>query len=227
MGNSLVKAAALDFGIQWVCWAFAAALQTEKFYDLAGSGTFVILTLVTLNENVTAHIRQKVNSGMVVTYALRLGIYLFSRILKDGGDRRFNVVRTKPGLFWVYWTIQGVWILSTLLPTLIVNTKKDNSRLQTRDYIGWSLWGLGFLMEMVADFQKSQFRSDPQNAVSTLIMDLISPICNKNRPFLLAPFIPQWWSFIPQWWSFIPQWWSFIPQWWSFIPQWWSFIPQW
>ncbi len=36
MGNVLMKSAALDFGIQWVGFAVAAALKTEKFYDLAG-----------------------------------------------------------------------------------------------------------------------------------------------------------------------------------------------
>ena len=36
MGSPLTKAAAVDFGIQWSCWAVAAALKTEKFYDLAG-----------------------------------------------------------------------------------------------------------------------------------------------------------------------------------------------
>ncbi|BFZ01299.1 hypothetical protein BsWGS_04338 [Bradybaena similaris] len=164
MGNILIKAAVLDFGIQWLCWAVAAALQTEKFYDLAGSCTFVILMLVTLNQNVNIHIRQKVNSGMVVTWAFRLGMYLFSRILKEDGDKRFKAVRSKPGIFWVYWTIQGVWIMTTLLPTLIVNTKKDNSQLKTRDYIGWGLWSLGMLLEVVADYQKSQFRSNPNNA---------------------------------------------------------------
>jgi hypothetical protein len=34
--SPLVKAVALDFGIQWTCWAVAASLKTEKFYDLAG-----------------------------------------------------------------------------------------------------------------------------------------------------------------------------------------------
>ena len=36
MGNSIVKAAAVDFGIQWAAWAVAATFQTEKFYDLTG-----------------------------------------------------------------------------------------------------------------------------------------------------------------------------------------------
>ena len=36
MGNVLVKSAFLDFGIQWLCYVVAAALKTEKFYDIAG-----------------------------------------------------------------------------------------------------------------------------------------------------------------------------------------------
>lgn len=37
MGSTLVKCAAADVGIQWAGWALAAALKTEKFYDLAGN----------------------------------------------------------------------------------------------------------------------------------------------------------------------------------------------
>lgn len=36
MGNTLLKCAAADVGIQWAGWALAAAFRTEKFYDLAG-----------------------------------------------------------------------------------------------------------------------------------------------------------------------------------------------
>ena len=39
MGNVLVKSAVLDFGIQWVGFALASALKTEKFYDFAGEHT--------------------------------------------------------------------------------------------------------------------------------------------------------------------------------------------
>ena len=38
---------------------------------------------------------------------LRLGMFLFSRVLKEGKDSRFNKVRGDPKMFWVYWTIQG------------------------------------------------------------------------------------------------------------------------
>ncbi|KAL8600571.1 hypothetical protein ACOMHN_062443 [Nucella lapillus] len=144
MGNSLAKAAALDFGIQWGCWVIAAALKTEKFYDLTGSSTFLALALQSLRWGGTYHTRQKIQTGLVVIWAARLGTYL-------------------PGVFFVYWSLQGVWVFSTLLPTLLLNGKTDDVPLSLRDYVGWSLWGLGFLFETVADHQKSRFKADPQN----------------------------------------------------------------
>jgi hypothetical protein len=37
MGNLLAKSAAVDFSVQWLLWAVAATMKTEKFYDLAGA----------------------------------------------------------------------------------------------------------------------------------------------------------------------------------------------
>lgn len=161
--SNLVKAAAVDFGIQWACWAVAATLKTEKFYDLAGSSTFFLLALQSLRWNRTYFTRQKVQTGMVMAWAVRLGTFLFTRILKEGHDKRFNKVRDNPRVFWFYWTVQGVWVLLTLLPTLLVNSKKEDQPLTKKDYIGWVLWIAGFILETVADYQKSSFRNNPDN----------------------------------------------------------------
>ena len=59
-----------------------------------------------------------------------------------------------------------MWVFLSLLPTLILNSKKEDKPLTTRDYFGWSLWIFGFLFEVIADYQKSVFRNNPDNAVS-------------------------------------------------------------
>ncbi|GFR92293.1 steroid reductase [Elysia marginata] len=164
MGNTIGKAAVVDFGIQWIGWMLAASLQTEKFFDLTGSVTNILLTLMSLQSNKSYHIRQKLNSGMVLMWAARLGLFLFSRILRDGKDSRFDKVRHNPKIMFIFWTIQGVWVLLTLLPVLIVNYKKDNRPVNREDQLGWGLWILGFLIEVIADHQKTQFRKDPANA---------------------------------------------------------------
>ncbi|XP_054655150.1 uncharacterized protein si:ch211-210c8.6 isoform X2 [Dunckerocampus dactyliophorus] len=163
MGSTLGKCAAADFGIQWVGWALAAALKTEKFYDLAGSGTFILLAHLSRIWGGGGHLRQNVQTGLVTAWGLRLGTFLFLRVLKDGHDRRFNNVRDSPGTFFVYWTIQALWVFMTLLPTLMLNSEKRDAPLGPKDYVGWTLWGLGFATEAVADQQKWLFKRDPDN----------------------------------------------------------------
>lgn len=163
MGNILVKSAAVDFGIQLAGWGVASLLKTEKFYDLAGSGTFLLLALQSLRWGGRFHKRQKVQTAMVATWATRLGLYLFTRILKEGQDKRFNRVRDNPKTFLIYWTIQAVWVYLTILPTLILNSKQEDKPLTRRDYFGWGLWVVGFICESLADYQKSSFKSNPDN----------------------------------------------------------------
>lgn len=164
MGSVLVRCALTDVGIQWAGWALAAVCKTEKFYDLAGSGTFILLAHLSHVWGGARHVRQNIQTWLVTVWGLRLGTFLFMRILKDGLDRRFNNVRDSPGTFFVYWTLQAVWVFMTLLPTLILNSEKRYVPLGTKDYIGWGIWGLGFSLEAIADQQKWHFKSDPDNA---------------------------------------------------------------
>ena len=63
--------------------------------------------------------------------------------------------------------VAGLWVLITLLPTLIMNSKQKDQEISTQDYAGWGIWVLGFIFEAVADYQKSVFRANPENAVSS------------------------------------------------------------
>ena len=165
--SPLVKAALVDVAIQWGLWSVAAYFQTEVFYDLAGSSTFLYLAWQTLKWGKAYHTRQVIQTLCVSAWSLRLGSYLFVRIINDKGiDKRFNRVRSNPFRFFVYWTVQACWIWITLAPTMILNIKGMRSQekeLGTSDYIGWALWLAGFLLEVIADTQKSTFRSNPDN----------------------------------------------------------------
>ncbi|XP_066564349.1 uncharacterized protein LOC136752723 [Amia ocellicauda] len=163
MGSALAKCALADLAIQWLGWAVASALKTEKFYDLAGSGTFVLLAHLSRRWGGSGYRRQSIQTGLVTVWGLRLGLFLFLRILREGKDRRFNNVRDDPGTFFTYWTVQAVWVFVTLLPTLILNTERRDLPLGGRDYLGWAMWGLGFATEAIADQQKWDFKRDPDN----------------------------------------------------------------
>lgn len=61
------------------------------------------------------------------------GSFLVMRIHKTGKDSRFDHVKTDPKMFFVYWTIQGLWIFLTAMPLWLLN---DN---ETDTDAGWYL----------------------------------------------------------------------------------------
>jgi len=159
------------FLVQVAAWAIAAPLQTERFYDLTGSCTFLYLvskSLMLNKDNLLT--RNYVNSSMVYVWAMRLGSFLVQRIMHDGSDRRFDKVKTRPGKFLVYWLMQGLWCVLTALPVYLINTKSDApagaEHSTTQDFLGWGLWLSGFVLQVTADRQKSAFRSKPGNKES-------------------------------------------------------------
>ena len=128
--------------------------------------------------------RQNVHNWMIFAWACRLGTFLFMRVLKDGQDKRFDKARDSPATFLVFWSLQGVWVWVTLLPSLILNTERRDPALGARDYLGWGLWVAGFLIEVVADMQKSIFRANPENDVSS-----VAVVCDMIRIFPTAIFV--------------------------------------
>lgn len=162
--GSLANAAVLDFGVQAAAGSVAIALSTEKFYDLAGSGTFALCTTTSYLALANPHLRQTIQAGCVMAWSVRLGTFLFHRVLASGHDRRFKHALNKPPLFAFFWFLQGVWVFITLSPTLLMLSKTTQPALSSIDYIGWSMFAAGFALEVVADSQKSSFRSNPANA---------------------------------------------------------------
>jgi len=168
----MLTLAAIDFGIQWIVGGVSALFATERFYDLTGSATFLLLTYGGLRLGgggrssvlASSSPRQLTTSAMICAWAFRLGSFLFLRVLRAGEDVRFKTVKHDPPKFLIWWTIQGVWVFVTLLPSLLLNLKRDSVPLGPRDYLGWGLWVAGFLVEVTADRQKTLFRADPDNA---------------------------------------------------------------
>lgn len=128
-----------------------------------GSLTFLLVSHLSHSSS-SGTGRQTVVSYLVFSWACRLGTFLFIRVLKDGGDKRFDKAKVEPATFFKFWFIQGLWVFITLLPAITLNTTRRNPAVGWRDYVGWGIWGLGFVIEVVADLQKSIFKSNPVNA---------------------------------------------------------------
>jgi steroid 5-alpha reductase family enzyme len=154
---------ALAFLIQWLAFIPAYLLQTERFYDLTGSLTYITVTVVAVVLGPPPDARSYLLLALVVIWALRLGSYLFRRIRKVGKDTRFDSIKPSFIRFLTAWTLQGLWVSLTLAAALAAITTTIRKDLAVFALAGLLVWLAGFGIEATADYQKSRFRADPAN----------------------------------------------------------------
>ncbi len=152
--------------VQWLAFVPAWWTASERTYDLVGSATFVgAVAVAAWGAAGTQGLRFRgaLAAGLVMIWALRLGLFLFARVLRAGHDRRFGEIRRSGPRFLVAWSLQGLWVCWTSLPAWIAICRPTPDRLLATDFLGLSLWSLGFALEVVADAQKGAFRRVPAN----------------------------------------------------------------
>ncbi|KAG5179054.1 hypothetical protein JKP88DRAFT_264392 [Tribonema minus] len=164
----LNKPVALGLGIQWLVYLPSLALKTERFYDLTGSSTFILLATTGFARNGAgfdwhSNWRQLLATGMVVAWAARLGTYLFARVCRVGEDSRFNGVRDNAARALLFWTVQGVWTVVTPMAVLMLQAAPPVAERCWWDYAGGAAWLLGMAIEVAADAQKSAWQAVPTN----------------------------------------------------------------
>ena len=153
----------LAFAINWFAYIPSAIAQTEHYYDLVGGITYITVTIVAVLFSSVLDLRSTIVAGMVLVWSSRLAIFLFRRISKAGKDSRFDTIKTSPVSFLMAWTVQGLWVLLTAAAALAVITGGTREPLGVIGYLGVAIWLAGFLIEVVADRQKSKFKADPAN----------------------------------------------------------------
>ena len=164
--NLLEQVFVITFVIQWLAYIPAFLLKTEKFYDLTGSLTYLTVftyTLIVTKSIETMDLGNLIVAGLIMIWAIRLGSFLFSRIAKDGEDKRFKTIRTSFSQFFMTWTLQGMWVFICSSAALVAITTPAGIILNNLFLMGFALFIFGFVFEIIADNQKSVFRSNPSN----------------------------------------------------------------
>jgi steroid 5-alpha reductase family enzyme len=153
----------LAFLIQWLAFIPAYLRQTEKFFDLTGSITYISVTIIAVLLSPEVDGRSILLLALVVIWAARLGTFLFRRIHKAGKDVRFDEIKPSFIRFLSAWNLQGLWVTFTLAAALAAITTDTRKELGLFALIGFLIWMFGFTIEVAADTQKSRFREDPAN----------------------------------------------------------------
>lgn len=151
----------LAFAIQWLAFGFAYLKQTEKFYDLIGSLTYLSVLALSLTLSGDFRPVSLLLSALIGIWALRLGSFLFLRIQATGSDSRFNEIKPHFPRFLMAWTLQGLWVCFSLAAALAAITAQDSHPVGPLTVIGTLLWLVGFGIEALADWQKNTFRKAP------------------------------------------------------------------
>ena len=168
IGNPLVQNIVLAiYIIQWIAFIPAYVFQTEKFFDLTGSitysGVFAYLIYLTASGSINANWGSTVIAVCVILWAGRLGTFLFSRIAKDGEDKRFRTIKPSPSQFFMTWTLQGAWVSLCSLCAITGIASDTGIIINPIFYIGLFMFIGGFAIEIIADQQKTIFRAIPEN----------------------------------------------------------------
>ena len=153
----------IGFALHWAVFVPSYAFKTEHYFDLTGSLSYITTVAAAIILNPSLDLRDLIICAMITVWALRLGSFLFWRIKKDGQDKRFIVMKTKFTWFLMTWTIGGLWVLVTMAAGLAALTSNITAELGLISYLGIALWLFGFVVEVTADNQKTEFRKNPDN----------------------------------------------------------------
>ena len=179
----VVQAVMLAFLIQWVAYIPAYIFQTEKFYDLTGSLSYLtVIWFVFISSNNLSglNIQNLIVVTLISIWAIRLGTFLFGRIHKDGEDKRFRTIKTSASQFFMTWTLQGMWVSICTMCAITAISSSQGIIANALFYLGLAFFIVGFAIEVVSDQQKSAFRALPENKEKFITSGLWSKSQHPN-----------------------------------------------
>tara|TARA_Y100000766_G_scaffold122349_1_gene105041 strand:- start:1258 stop:1971 length:714 start_codon:yes stop_codon:yes gene_type:complete len=142
-------------------------MKNEKFYDFTGMIAYLSIIIFAIQQKyIQIHsidIYSLVLCLLISIWTLRLGIFLFYRVLKVGEDIRFKDVKNNALKFFVWFSISSLWVSLTTIAAMNVVTSKNYNKDLTLLCIGTIIWIIGFLFEIISDYQKIKFKNNALN----------------------------------------------------------------
>jgi len=162
-GMSLfIICASVSFVLHWIIFIPSFAFQTEHYFDLTGSISYLSAVALAFYLNPSVDPRDLLIGLLIVVWAVRLGSFLFMRVKQDGKDDRFTIMKTQFHWFLMTWTLGGLWVFLTMAAGLAAITSNTTQPFGLMANLGLALWIFGFSIEVIADRQKRVFKKNQQ-----------------------------------------------------------------
>ena len=155
----ILLCAIVSFATHWIIAVPSLITSSEKYFDFTGMVATLLLVLTSmfalLSSGAEASIRSVFVATFVSVWTLRLGIFLYKRIVKAGEDRRFRDIKKSLPKFLMTWTLSALWVFLTTVNSITLIALNPLEPIGVFFVFGALLWLLGFGFEVIADRQKS------------------------------------------------------------------------
>jgi steroid 5-alpha reductase family enzyme len=152
-------------------WLVSLAIRNASIVDVFWGLGFVVVGfyyIATLSTTPTA--RGWLVISLITVWGLRLAIHIGIRNAGSGEDFRYRKWRDEAGsgFWWISYfkvfLLQAVvlWVVSS--PVILAQLGGTPSSWSILDLVAVTLWIVGFLFEVIADWQLTRFKRDPANA---------------------------------------------------------------
>ena len=139
--NPFLFAFLVAFAVNGIFFIYAAAKKTDVVTDISYSLSFSLVAAALLVRYARSPSAALIPSWLTILWALRLGAYLFTRIIKTKVDHRFDGMRDKPLKFAKFWILQAVAVAVILLPVVAsASSTAGNRGIGFWEALGMGLW---------------------------------------------------------------------------------------
>lgn len=162
--QNITYAVLFIFLIHLIIFVPSYYFQTEKFFDLTGTISYVssvFFIFFKTNTVNSINLGSLALSTFIIIWSLRLGTFLFLRIKKAGKDRRFNEIKKSFSWFFMTFSLSGMWV--TICSICALTGIANGIIFSSTTIIGIIIFTIGFTIEIIADSQKTKFRAMDDN----------------------------------------------------------------
>ena len=163
----ILLCAIVSFVTHWMIAVPSLITSSEKYFDFTGMVATLLVVLTAmfalLSSGAQVSIRSVFVASFVSVWTLRLGIFLYKRIVKAGEDSRFRDIKKSIPKFLMTWTLSALWVFLTTVNAITLIALNPLEPIGIFFIMGALLWLLGFGFEVIADRQKKYFSEQPKN----------------------------------------------------------------
>jgi steroid 5-alpha reductase family enzyme len=149
-------------------WLYSLSKSSVNIVDTLWGLFFLLggVVYLVLPSSPTHQLRSLIVLICVAAWSIRLALHLWWRNHGLGEDRRYQRIRADNEPFWIksLFIVFGLQaLLAWLISAPLFAAIQSNVGLGALDAAGSALWGIGFAIESMADWQLAAFKSRPEN----------------------------------------------------------------